>query len=64
MIKHFTKLVYINRYKNRPHMVFDDVNTSPEQEFELITDLYGIHEYPVRYTHAHFIYIYRFIKFL
>lgn len=53
--------VYINRYKNRPHMVFDDVNISPEQEFELITDLYGIHEYPVRYMCFLFISI-RFIK--
>ncbi|GAB1868788.1 UPF0424 protein C1orf128-like protein [Camponotus japonicus] len=38
----------VKLYKNRPHMVFDDVNISPEQEFELITDLYGVHEYPVR----------------
>jgi len=54
--------MYINRYKNRPHMVFDDVNTSPEQEFELITDLYGVHEYPVRYICAHFIYICKIYK--
>lgn len=44
-------------------MVFDDVNTSPEQEFELISDLYGIHEYPVRYT-CYFIYIYKIYKML
>lgn len=44
-------------------MVFDDVNTSPEQEFELITDLYGIHEYPVRYT-CYFIYLYKSYKML
>lgn len=45
---YLNKLIYINRYKNRPHMVFDDIGISPEQEFELITDLYGIHEYPIR----------------
>ncbi|XP_072742578.1 PITH domain-containing protein CG6153 [Anoplolepis gracilipes] len=38
----------VKLFKNRPHMIFDHVNTSPEQEFELITDLHGIHEYPVR----------------
>lgn len=44
-------------------MVFDDVNTSPEQEFELITDLYGVHEYPVRYMCAHFTYkIYKIFR--
>lgn len=44
-------------------MVFDDVNTSPEQEFELITDLYGVHEYPVRYMCANFIYkIYKIFR--
>lgn len=40
--------MYIDRYKNRPHMLFDHINTTPEQEFELITDTYGIHEYPIR----------------
>lgn len=49
--------MYINRYKNRPHMTFEDVNIRPEQEFELITDLYGVHEYPVRYKCSNFIYI-------
>lgn len=31
-------------------MLFEhvDAGTSSEQEFELITDLYGIHEYPIR----------------
>ncbi|XP_029156839.1 PITH domain-containing protein CG6153 [Nylanderia fulva] len=38
----------VKLFKNRPHMTFEDVNISPEQEFELITDLYGVHEYPVR----------------
>lgn len=38
----------VKLYKNRPHMTFEDVNIRPEQEFELITDLYGVHEYPVR----------------
>lgn len=38
----------VKLYKNRPNMTFEDVNIPPEQEFELITDLYGVHEYPVR----------------
>ncbi|XP_011873277.1 PREDICTED: PITH domain-containing protein CG6153 isoform X1 [Vollenhovia emeryi] len=38
----------VKLYKNRPHMLFDHVGTSPEQEFDLITDSYGIHEYPIR----------------
>ncbi|EGI64509.1 PREDICTED: PITH domain-containing protein CG6153 [Acromyrmex echinatior] len=38
----------VKLYKNRPHMLFDHLANSPEQEFELITDAYGIHEYPVR----------------
>lgn len=29
-------------------MLFDHVNNTPDQEFELITDSYGIHEYPIR----------------
>lgn len=40
--------MYVNRYKNRPHMLFDHLGNSPEQEFELITDAYGVHEYPIR----------------
>ncbi|XP_012220147.1 PITH domain-containing protein CG6153 [Linepithema humile] len=38
----------VKLYKNRPHMIFDNVNTTPEQEFELINDIYGSHEYAVR----------------
>jgi len=29
-------------------MLFDHLDNSPEQEFELIADAYGVHEYPVR----------------
>ncbi|KYN04211.1 PREDICTED: PITH domain-containing protein CG6153 [Cyphomyrmex costatus] len=38
----------VKLYKNRPHMLFDHLNTCPDQEFELITDAYGVHEYPIR----------------
>ncbi|XP_012530384.1 PITH domain-containing protein CG6153 [Monomorium pharaonis] len=37
----------VKLYKNRPHMLIDDRPT-PDQEFELITDIYGVHEYPIK----------------
>lgn len=37
------------RYKNRPHMSFDDVAVPPDQEFELHRDETGTLEYPTKY---------------
>lgn len=36
-------------------MIFDDVRIEPDQEFELIGDLQGTHEYPIRYVNNCFI---------
>ncbi|KAL6261538.1 hypothetical protein P5V15_006626 [Pogonomyrmex californicus] len=38
----------VKLYKNRPHMLFDQVDISPDQEHELIIDSHGVHEYPLR----------------
>ncbi|XP_020283176.1 PITH domain-containing protein GA19395 [Pseudomyrmex gracilis] len=43
----------VKLYKNRPHMLFDHVNTTPEEEFEVISDPCGHHEYslkPVKFS--------------
>lgn len=52
-------IMFYYRYKNRPHMTFDDVITTPEQEFELINDVYGSHEYSVKYIFILFIKLYQ-----
>lgn len=41
----FNGIFCTSRYKNRPHMTFDDVAMEPEQEFELCVDTQGVHEY-------------------
>lgn len=46
-IEHF----YIIRYKNRPHMTFDDINSKAEQTFILNRDPNGQLEYPLRYVY-------------
>ncbi|EZA50471.1 hypothetical protein DMN91_010118 [Ooceraea biroi] len=38
----------VKLFKNRPNMIFDDVRLEADQEFQLIRDSQGIHEYPVR----------------
>ena len=37
------------RYKNRPNMNFDDVNTEADQEFEVMRDPNGTLEYIIKY---------------
>jgi C-terminal proteasome-interacting domain of thioredoxin-like. len=37
----------IKLFKNRPGMTFDDVNASPDQEFELNQDSDASIEYPI-----------------
>lgn len=44
-------LLFLNRYKNRPKMTFDDTGIPPDQEFELFEDTNGIHEYPIKYVY-------------
>lgn len=36
------------RFKNRPHMTFDDASASPDQEFELHRDTNGTIEYSTK----------------
>ncbi|KAF7997025.1 hypothetical protein HCN44_005302 [Aphidius gifuensis] len=38
----------VKLYKNKPHMTFDDTSLVADQEFELVKDDYGVHEYPIK----------------
>lgn len=31
-------------------MTFDDTSLAADQEFELVKDDYGVHEYPIKYV--------------
>lgn len=41
-------ITFVNRFKNRPHMTFDDVNSAAEQEFDLQQDPTGTLEYTTK----------------
>ena len=41
---------FFPRFKNRPHMTFDDVNMAADQEFELHRDTDGTLEYTTKYV--------------
>lgn len=41
-------LTFFLRFKNRPHMTFDDVNSAAEQEFDLQQDPTGTLEYTTK----------------
>ncbi|XP_015114152.1 PITH domain-containing protein CG6153 [Diachasma alloeum] len=38
----------VKLFKNKEHMTFDDVGITPDQEFELVKDDHGVHEYPIK----------------
>lgn len=39
-----------SRFKNRPHMTFDDVTVPADQEFEMQPDINGSLEYSTKYV--------------
>ncbi len=50
-IKLLTVINCICRFKNQPHMTFDDCRTEAQQEFELQRDPTGCLEYPTKYDY-------------
>lgn len=45
--------IWTCRFKNRPHMTFDDIHAAPEQEFEMQMDANGSLEYSTKYLCNH-----------
>lgn len=43
-----TNRTHLVRFKNNPHMSFDNTSLVPEQELELIKDTQGTLEYPLK----------------
>lgn len=43
------EITFMRRFKNQPHMTFDDCRTEALQEFELQRDPTGCLEYPTKY---------------
>lgn len=48
----FTKVLFHCRYKNIPHMSFDDTGREPEQAFRLNRDPLAELEYPTKWEHV------------
>jgi hypothetical protein len=44
----FNSIIEICRFKNRPHMTFDDVRAQADQEFELARDPSVVLEYSTK----------------